>query len=125
MYDALVELLDHWHDRRCDLRFYVNHGPELTLDAHVVGWLAERGAGPSLLDIVIEQLPTPLEYAVHLGYAGDATEIMRWLEETTVLYFLWQRSGTARLGTNEDDALARALHRLEGTGLRDHPRDRR
>ena len=116
MYDALVELLDHWHDRRCDLHFYVNHGPELTLDARIGGWLVQLDAGSRLLDLVIEQLPTPLEYAVRLGYAGDATEIMRWLEETTALYFLWQRSGTARLGTNEDDALARALHRLDEQG---------
>ena len=116
MYDALVELFDHWHDRRCDLRFYVNHGPELTLDSPIGGWLMQLDAGPRLLDLVIEQLPTPLEYAVRLGHADDATEIMRWLEETSVLYFLRRRSGTARLGTNEDDELAGAFHRLEEQG---------
>lgn len=114
MYDALVELLDHWRERRCDLRFYVNHGAEITLDAHIRGWLVERGAAPGLVDLIIEQLPTPLEYAVSLGYAGSTASILQWLEETTLLFFLWRRSGGARLCAARDDALADALRRLEG-----------
>ena len=116
MYDALVELLDHWRERRCDLRFYVNHGPELTLDARIDRWLAERGGAPALLDLVMEQLPTPLEYAVHQGYADDSGAVLRWLEETAVLFFLWRRPGSARLCTTEEAAFADALHRLEDQG---------
>ena len=116
MYDALIELLDHWRKRRCDLRFFVNHGAEVTLDGRIDGWLAERGAAPRLLDLVMEQLPTPLDYAVHRGYAGDATALLRWLEETAVLYFLWQRPETARICTTENAALADVLQRLDGQG---------
>ncbi len=116
VYDALVELLDDWRERRCDLRFYVNHGPELTLDARVGCWLAERGGAPRLLDLVMEQVPTPLEYAVHRGYAADATAILRWLEETAVLFFLRRRPGSARLHTAGNDALDGAIRRLEDQG---------
>ncbi len=112
MFDALVELFSHWGERRCDLRFYVNHGAELTLDGRVGGWLAERN-GPGLLDLVIEQLPTPLEYAVHRGYADDAGAALRWLEETAVLFFLWRRSGAGSLCVDEDASLAQVLHRLD------------
>ena len=116
MYDALVELLDQWRERRCDLRFYVNHGAETTLDARIDCWLAERGGAPALLDLVMEQLPTPLEYAVHQGYADDSGAILRWLEETAVLFFLWRRPGSARLCTTEEAAFADTLHRLEDQG---------
>ena len=116
MYDALVELFHHWRERRCDLRFYVNHGAETTLDARIDGWLVERDGAPALLDLVMEQLPTPLEYAVHQGYADDSGAILRWLEETAVLFFLWRRPGSARLCTTEEAAFADAVRRLEDQG---------
>ena len=116
MYDALVELFHHWRERRCDLRFYVNHGAETTLDARIDGWLVERDGAPALLDLVMEQLPTPLEYAVHQGHADDSGAVLRWLEETAVLFFLWRRPGSARLCTTEDAAFADTLHRLEDQG---------
>ena len=116
MYDALLELLDHWRERRCDLRFYVNHGVELTLDARIDGWLVERDGAPALLDLVMEQLPTPLEYAVHQGYADDSGAVLRWLEETAVLFFLWRRPDTERLGVAEDARLAEVVHRLDDLG---------
>ena len=116
MYDALVELLDHWRERRCDLRFYVNHGAETTLDARIGCWLAERDGAPPLVDLVIEQMATPLEYAVHQGYADDSSVVLRWLEETAVLFFLWRRPGTARICTTENAALAEVVHRLGGQG---------
>ena len=116
MYDALGELLDHWREHRCDLRFHVNHGAEVTLDGRIGGWLAERGDAPALLDLVIEQTPTPLEYAVSLGYAGSAASILQWLEETALLFFLWRRPGAASLCQDADNALADVLHRLDDQG---------
>ena len=116
MYDALLELLDHWRERRCDLRFYVNHGVELTLDGHIGGWVAERGGAPALLDLVMEQLPTPLEYAVHQGHADDSGAVLRWLEETAVLFFLWRGSAAERLCEAGEDTLTDTLHRLEHQG---------
>lgn len=87
MYEALVELFTHWHGNRCDLRFYVNHGPELSLDTHEADFVKGNGTD-NILDIVIEQTYSPLEYAVHQGYYHDVDSIHKWLSETTTLYFI-------------------------------------
>lgn len=94
MYRALLEVFQESRGFRCDLRFYVNHGPEIEPAASLRTYLATRDGGPSdtpvsaVLDLVIEQAYTPLRYAVCNGYAESPQAVLEWLRRCTLLYFI-------------------------------------
>ena len=78
---------------RCSLSFFVNHGPQVEAADLVAPHLREAraGADTALLDLVIEQQLTPLEYSVTRGDWPGVPELVAWLED-----------GTALLSTDED-----------------------
>ena len=80
MYEALVDVFSGWRGGRFSLRLFVNHGPEVGRSDAVGGHLrndrpgAKGAAGVPLLDLIIEQRYTPLDYAVRRGFlAREAT----------------------------------------------------
>lgn len=84
MYDALAEMFDAQRNSRCALRLFANHGPEMAPSETVAQHLRAGG----LLDIVIEQRYTPVEYAVRRGYSESEAQLLEWLQARTLLYFL-------------------------------------
>ena len=84
MYDALAEMFDAQRSGRCALRLFANHGPEMSPSDLVAQHLRAGG----LLDLVIEQRYTPVEYAVRTGYAESEARLLEWLQARALLYFL-------------------------------------
>jgi hypothetical protein len=72
---------------RCSLSFFVNHGPEIEPVDVFAPHLRETGSGAEwLLDLVIEQRFTPLEYAVARGDWPGVPELVAWLEDGDALF---------------------------------------
>ena len=94
MYDALVEVFRGRYSGRNTLRTFVNHGPEMEPTDAVLPHLRARapsprdGAAGAVLDVVIEQRYTPLDYAVAKGHAESVAELLKWLRAHTLLYYL-------------------------------------
>lgn len=94
MYDALVDVFSGWRGGRFSLRLFVNHGPEVGRSDAVGGHLrndrpgAKGAAGVPLLDLIIEQRYTPLDYAVRRGFWPGKQQLLDWLRASTLLYFL-------------------------------------
>ena len=84
MYDALAEIFDAPRNSRCALRLFANHGPEIPPSDLV----AQHLRAGVLLDVVIEQRYTPVEYAVRTGHAESEAQLLEWLQARTLLYFL-------------------------------------
>ena len=123
MYDALIELLDHWRKRRCDLRFFVNHGAEVTLDGRIDGWLAERGAAPP---------PARPRHgaASHAPGLRRAPRLRRRRNSAPTLAggdppsstSLWQASWNGAHLHNRERRAGRRAPTSRRPGLREHPR---
>ncbi len=110
------------HAGRSGVRFFVNHGPEATLE-DTVGGLC-RGAptqgGPEvpLLDLVIEQRFTPLAYSVGLGHWASRDELREHLEMEALLASAHGRE-EARHSKSEGHRLRALADRLREAGLID------
>ena len=118
MYADLLDVFADWRDGRCSLRTYRNHGPEIASDDALASNLcvAPDTTAP-LLDIVVEQRFTPLEYAADRWYGGDPTALVRNLQEHVMLHFLG-RVGHGLFDTEPppDDELLAVADRLVDQG---------
>ncbi len=88
--EELEDILRSAHAGRSDVRFFLNHGPEATLEDAVGGLcrgVPTLDGGPEvpLLDLVIEQRFTPLAYSVGLGHWNSRDELREHLEMQALL----------------------------------------
>ena len=94
MYDALLDVFTEQRDGRCVLRFFANHGPEIEPHDDIRRHLRVPTSPPGheavrpLLDVVIEQRYTPLDYAARRWHAGDERRLIGRLQERVLLHFI-------------------------------------
>ena len=124
MYDALIETFREWRSGRCSLRFFANHGPELGLSDELWRHLRVQPSEPrgvrsnATLDLVIEQRYRALDYAVHAGYADSKAQLLEWLRDHTLLYFLDTEAASLEAGPeSEAGPLLAIVRRLHEAGL--------
>ena len=118
MYDALVEAFEEWKSHRCELRFFRNYGPEIALTDAVLDHLRLH-EGSRVLDLVIEQRYTPLEYAVRRGHYESRAQLLEWLQLVTMLYFVDQQGLDIAVETHSETekGLWLIAERLLSSGL--------
>ena len=99
MYAELLDTFADWRDGRCSLLMYRNHGPEIEPDYELASHRdADPDAPEPLLDIVIEQWHTPLEYAADRWHGGDVAALVQRLQDHVMLHYV------GRLGDDIFDA---------------------
>jgi hypothetical protein len=111
------------HAGRSHVRFFVNHGPEATLEDAVGGLcrgVPTPDGGPEvpLLDLVIEQRFTPLAYSVGLGHWNSRDEFREHLEVQALLASDHGRE-EARRPESAGSRLQELADRLQESGLLD------
>ena len=114
MYADLLDTFDDWRDGRCTLGIHRNHGPEIMPGDDIAQHLSgvEESRTP-MLDVVIEQRYTPLEYAAHLWYEGDRALMVRRMREHVMLHFVGRLGhDLADPGTTAEAALLSIADRL-------------
>ncbi len=87
MYDALLEIFARAELGLCTVETYVNFGPKLN-DSAEVGQYLTKGDTPPVLDLVLEQRLSAIDYAVHRGDFVDEEEALAWMRSRVLLYFL-------------------------------------
>ena len=87
MYDALVEVFIREELDLCTVDTYVNHGPKLE-DSAVVSRHLTKSDGPPVLDLVLEQRFSAIDYAVRREDFRDAGEALTWMRSRVVLYII-------------------------------------
>ena len=108
---------------RSDVRFFVNHGPEVQIE-DAVGELcrdvlaADGGQEAPLLDLVVEQRFTPLAYSVRRGYWDGRDELREHLEMQALLASTRGREGVSRQ-ESASGRLRALADRLREVGLLD------
>lgn len=96
MYQSLIEIFANWREGKCLLKLHRNHGPiirptdllhthlTLTPNSHV------ESSQHISLDIVVEQIHTPVSYAANRWYGGSKIRLMNNLQETLLLHQISQ-----------------------------------
>ena len=87
MYDALVEIFAREELGLCSVETYINHGPKLDNSAVVSQHLTKIDT-PPVLDLVLEQRFSAIDYAVHCGDFADPQEALTWMRSRVLLFFL-------------------------------------
>ena len=87
MYDALVEIFAREELGLCSVETHVNHGPKLDNSAVVSQHLTKVDT-PPVLDLVLEQRFSAIDYAVHCGDFADPQEALTWMRSRVLLFFL-------------------------------------
>lgn len=87
MYDALVDIFARAEMGLCTVATYRNHGPKLA-DSSIVCRHLTRGDAPGVLDLVLEQRFSAIDYTVQRGDFPDVEAAMTWLSSRVLLYFL-------------------------------------
>ena len=87
MYEALVEIFARAKLGLCTVETYVNHGPKLD-DSAVVNQHMNMDAAPPVLDLVLEQRFSAIDYAVCRGDFADHVDTLAWMRSRVLLYFL-------------------------------------
>ena len=87
MYDALVEIFVQSGLGLCTIETYVNDGPKLDDSAMVAQYLTTNYP-PPVLDLVLEQRFSTIDYAVRRGDFSDEEEALGWMRSRVLLYFL-------------------------------------
>ena len=87
MYDALVDIFVRQELGLCTVDTYVNHGPKLDDSATIGPLLATKDTLP-VLDLVLEQRFSAIDYAVRRGDFADNDEALAWMRSRVLLYFL-------------------------------------
>ena len=82
--EELAGIFGHARAGRSFLKFYLNHGSQISLD-NLVGDLCRSVVGdydkePILLDLVIEQYFSPIAYSIGQGYWKSKAELVRHLD---------------------------------------------
>ena len=118
MYEALVEIFSRAELGLCSVETYVNHGPKLEDSAVVDQYMTKNGSRP-VLDLVLEQRFSAIDYAVRQGDFLDADEALMWIRSRVLLFFLGASDNA--LPTEPTDDVDRALlptaHALADEGL--------
>ena len=87
MYDSLVDIFAFTQLGLCTVETHVNHGPKLHDSEVVRNHLADTAA-PPLLDLVLEQRFSAIDYAVRCGDFTDRDGALDWMRSRVLLYFL-------------------------------------
>ena len=87
MYDALVEIFVQSGLGLCNVETYVNDGPKLDDSAMVAQYLTTNYP-PPVLDLVLEQRFSAIDYSVRRGDFSDEEEALGWIRSRVLLYFL-------------------------------------
>ena len=87
MYDALVDIFARVGLGLCSVQTYVNHGPKLD-DTAVVSQHLSMTDTPPVLDLVLEQRFSAIDYAVRRGDFADQDEALTWMRSRVLLYYL-------------------------------------
>ena len=87
MYHALVEIFLREELGLCNVETHVNHGPKLD-DTAVVSQHLSMTDTPPVLDLVLEQRFSAIDYAVGRGDFADQDEVLAWMRSRVLLYFL-------------------------------------
>ena len=85
MYDALVEIFAREGLGLCTVDTYVNHGPKLD-DSSALGQHLTKNDTPPVLDLVLEQRFSAIDYAVRRGDFADHDEVLAWMRSRVLLY---------------------------------------
>ena len=118
MYADLLDTFADWRDGRCSLRVHRNHGPEIDPAEDVAPHLYDDDVGSApLLDLVVEQRFTPLEYAADRWREGDRALLVRRLQEHVMLHFVGRLGhDLAGPGSTVEPGLAAIADRLVEQG---------
>lgn len=118
MYDALVEIFAREEQGLCTVEIYENHGSKLD-DSAVAERHLTKIDTPPVLDLVLEQRFSAIDYAVRRGDFIDEDEALAWMRSRVLLFFLW--ASDYALPTeptdDEDKALLPAAQVLMDEGL--------
>ena len=87
MYEALIEIFARAESGLCTLKTYVNQGPKLDGSAAIDQHLTMNDTLP-VLDLVLEQRFSAIDYAVRRGDFADQDEVLAWMRSRVLLYFL-------------------------------------
>ncbi len=87
MYEALVEIFAREELGLCSVETHVNHGPMLDNDSVVRVHLTKVDT-PSVLDLVLEQRFSAIDYSICRGDFGDVDEALTWMRSRVLLFFL-------------------------------------
>jgi len=87
MYDALVEVFIREELDLCTVDTYVNHGAKLD-DSATIGQHLATNDNPPVLDLVLEQRFSAIDYAVRREDFRDAGEALTWMSSRVLLYFV-------------------------------------
>ncbi len=87
MYDVLVDIFARKRAGLCTAETYQNFGLKLDDSTPTQSFIREEDE-VLLLDLVLEQRFSAIDYAVQRDEFADAEEALRWLQSSTLLYFL-------------------------------------
>ena len=87
MYEALIDIFVQEKLGLCTVKTFVNHGAKLD-DSSVVDHHLSRSDTPPLLDLVLEQRFSAIDYAVRRGDFVDQEEALAWMRSRVVLYII-------------------------------------
>ena len=87
MYDDLVEIFAREERGLCTVDTYVNHGPKLD-DSATIGQQLTTNDTPPVLDLVLEQRFSAIDYAVSRGDFADREQALGWMRSRVLLYFI-------------------------------------
>jgi hypothetical protein len=90
MYDSLVDIHARKQAGLCTVDAYQNFGPKLADSADVHRFMREQD-GPPLLDLILEQRFSAVDYAVRRGDFTDVEHALRWLQSSVLLYCLGEQ----------------------------------
>lgn len=122
MYDALVEIFVREELGLCAADTYVNHGPKLDGSATIGQHLATND-NPHVLDLVLEQRFSAIDYAVRREDFHDAGEALTWMSSRVLLFFLgeFDYALQAEPVDDEDAGLLPIAHSLVDERLIERP----
>ena len=87
MYDDLVEIFIREELGLCTVDTYVNHGLKLD-DSATIGQQLTTNDTPPVLDLVLEQRFSAIDYAVRRGDFADQEQALGWMCSRALLYFI-------------------------------------
>ncbi len=107
MYEALIDIFVKEQLGLCAVDTYVNHGPKLD-DSAAIDQRLNKNDTPPVLDLVLEQRFSAIDYAVRRGDFADQEDALAWMRSRVLLYFL-DTPDYALLSDPVDDADAALL----------------
>ena len=87
MYEALIDIFVQEKLGLCTVKTFVNHGPKLD-DSSVVDRHLSHNDTPPVLDLILEQRFSAIDYAVRRGDFVDEEEALAWMRSRVVLYII-------------------------------------